>query len=230
MLLKLLDALEKNVIRHECAIYDILCDYNDEETGKKCEHDCNECKKASLEQIIKLKEETNEQKVEYINLDGLYLLKDKLIEKHNVLFNRFEVTESECGELNAITQTLYLIDDIMGKQATSDKTSYIEEQMRELSRKPLHDAETIARALEKVNNQSDKVNHPSHYNVHKHECIDEMIAVFGVEDVKAFCRLNAWKYRYRLGAKDGEEKEKDLAKADWHIEKLMELGQKGETK
>ena len=38
---------------------------------------------------------------------------------------------------------------------TSDKTSYIEEQMRELSRKPLHDAETIARALEKVNNQSD---------------------------------------------------------------------------
>ena len=80
-------------------------------------------------------------------------------EKYDVLFNKFEVTEFERGELDAFTQTLYMIDDIMEKQATSDKTSdktsYIEEQMRELSRKPLHDAETIARALEKVNNQSD---------------------------------------------------------------------------
>lgn len=78
--------------------------------------------------------------------------------------------------------------------------------------------------------QKDKVNHPSHYNAPKHECIDEMIAVFGVEAVKHFCMCNAWKYRYRAGAKDGEEKEKVLAKADWYIEILMELGQKGETK
>lgn len=33
------------------------------------------------------------------------------------------------------------------------------------------------------------VNHPAHYQG-KHECIDEMIALFGVEDVKAFCRCN----------------------------------------
>ena len=96
-----------------------------------------------------------------------------------------------------------MIDYIMEKQATSDKTS---------------------------DTQKDNVNHPNHYNAPKHECIDEMIAMFGVEDVKAFCRLNAWKYRYRAGVKDGEEKEKDLAKADWYIEILMELGQKGEIK
>lgn len=147
MLLKLLDALEKNVIRHECAIYDILCDYNNEEIGKKCESDCVECGENLIEQIIKLK------------------------------------------------QTL----------KTSDVSS---ETRKEL----------------------DNVNHPSHYNAPKHECIDEMITVFGVEAVKHFCMCNAWKYRYRAGAKDGEEKEKDLAKADWYIEILMELGQKGETK
>ena len=158
MLLKLLEALEKNVVMHECAINNILYEY-DEKRCHKCERDCVECEEASLEQIKKLKEEASEQTVEYINLDALDSLKYKLKEKYDVLFNKFEVTEFERGELDAFTQTLYMIDDIMEKQATSyktsDKTSYIEEQMRVLSRKPLHDAETIARALEKVNNQSD---------------------------------------------------------------------------
>lgn len=66
----------------------------------------------------------------------------------------------------------------------------------------------------------DNVNHPKHYNVHKHECIEEMIAVFGIEAVKIFCKLNVWKYRYRSGAKDGH---KDLKKADKYMDILMEL-------
>lgn len=63
------------------------------------------------------------------------------------------------------------------------------------------------------------VDHPSHYQG-KHECIDEMIAMFGVEAVKAFCKCNVYKYRYRADKKNGEE---DLAKADWYMDKLMEL-------
>ena len=70
------------------------------------------------------------------------------------------------------------------------------------------------------------MNNPPHYKVHKHECIDEMVAVFGVEAVKKFCVCNAWKYRYRAGAKNGEEKEKDLAKADWYISKVIEMDEK----
>ena len=122
MLLKLLEALEKNVECHDCALNDILYDY-DEEICHMCQRDCDECKQALHETLKKLKEEANEQTVEYINLDALDSLKYKLVEKYNVLFNKFEVTEFELGELNAITQTLYLIDDIMEKQATSDKTS-----------------------------------------------------------------------------------------------------------
>jgi len=65
----------------------------------------------------------------------------------------------------------------------------------------------------------DKVNHPDHYN-RSVECIDEMIAVFGVEVVKHFCLCNVWKYRYRASDKNGQE---DLEKSDWYMKKYMEL-------
>lgn len=63
------------------------------------------------------------------------------------------------------------------------------------------------------------VDHPDHYQG-KYECIDEMIALFGIEDVKAFCRCNVYKYRYRADRKNGQE---DIMKAEWYMEKLMEL-------
>lgn len=66
----------------------------------------------------------------------------------------------------------------------------------------------------------DVINNPIHYQIHSNQCIDEMIAVFGIEAVKNFCKCNAWKYRYRSNAKNGNE---DLQKADWYINKLIEL-------
>ena len=68
--------------------------------------------------------------------------------------------------------------------------------------------------------KTEAVNHPAHYQG-KHECIDEMIALFGVEAVKAFCKCNVYKYRFRAANKNGQE---DLDKADWYMDKLMELG------
>jgi hypothetical protein len=66
------------------------------------------------------------------------------------------------------------------------------------------------------------VNHPKHYTTGKYECIDEMRAVFGDEAVKAFCKCNVWKYRYRANQKGGDE---DLNKADFYIEYLMKLNE-----
>ena len=66
---------------------------------------------------------------------------------------------------------------------------------------------------------NDNVNHPAHYQG-KHECIDEMIALFGIEAVKGFCKCNAYKYRYRADRKNGDE---DIKKAEWYADKLMEL-------
>lgn len=65
----------------------------------------------------------------------------------------------------------------------------------------------------------EKVDHPAHYQG-KHECIDEMVALFGVDAVIGFCKCNVHKYRYRADAKNGQE---DLDKADWYMDKLMEL-------
>lgn len=75
--------------------------------------------------------------------------------------------------------------------------------------------------LKKTNISKDKmlVDHPKHYN-RAIECIDEMIAVFGVEVVKHFCLCNVWKYRYRASDKNGQE---DLDKSDWYMKKYMEL-------
>ncbi len=66
----------------------------------------------------------------------------------------------------------------------------------------------------------DNVNHPAHYQGGRRECIDEMIAMFGVEAVKAFCCCNVYKYRYRADRKNGAE---DIAKAEWYMDKLIEL-------
>lgn len=67
----------------------------------------------------------------------------------------------------------------------------------------------------------DIVNHPPHYcREGSMECIEEMELIFGKEAVKHFCLCNAWKYRYRSSAKNGEE---DIKKSDWYIRKYKEL-------
>ena len=68
--------------------------------------------------------------------------------------------------------------------------------------------------------KNDNVNHPSHYQG-KNECIDVMIAMFGIEAVKHFCMCNAYKYRFRADKKNGKE---DIDKAEWYESKLIELG------
>ena len=61
------------------------------------------------------------------------------------------------------------------------------------------------------------VNHPSHYNIPgKNECIVEMEEKFGKEAVYYFCVLNAFKYRYRAGEKEGNSYEQDENKAKWY--------------
>ena len=68
---------------------------------------------------------------------------------------------------------------------------------------------------------ADAVHHPNHYNREgAMECIKEMELVFGKEAVKHFCLCNAWKYRYRSSAKNGEE---DMRKSDEYMRIYKEL-------
>ena len=69
--------------------------------------------------------------------------------------------------------------------------------------------------LESAEN-TEKVNHPSHYQKDGKECIDVMLEVYGIQAVIHFCECNAFKYRWRAGMKEGESAEVDLKKAQWY--------------
>ena len=68
--------------------------------------------------------------------------------------------------------------------------------------------------------QTDNVNHPSHYETGKFECIDVMVETQGVQATKDFCVCNALKYIYRHKRKNGLE---DIQKAIWYLNKAVEL-------
>ena len=67
------------------------------------------------------------------------------------------------------------------------------------------------------------VDHPSHYNQGRYECIDVMLETFGKEATQNFCLLNAFKYVWRTGEKNGYE---DIKKAVWYLNKILKLNGK----
>ena len=67
---------------------------------------------------------------------------------------------------------------------------------------------------------ADNVNSPTHYASGSIECIDAMIAAYGTEAVKDFCKCNAFKYQWQFEKKNGIE---DLKKAQWYQNKYIEL-------
>ena len=69
--------------------------------------------------------------------------------------------------------------------------------------------------------KDNKVNHPSHYNQGKIECIDAMESAYGTKAVIEFCRCNAFKYQWRAGKKGSLAE--DIAKAQWYQNKMVEL-------
>lgn len=68
------------------------------------------------------------------------------------------------------------------------------------------------------------VNHPAHYTKAGHkECIEEMIDLYGIEYVAIWCKLTAYKYKYRAGLKEGNTARQDYKKMQWYTNKYYEL-------
>lgn len=68
------------------------------------------------------------------------------------------------------------------------------------------------------------VNHPHHYNNYDEEVIDMMEDIWGPEATATFCKLNAFKYRMRMGTKGGQEKLiEDFNKEQWYLDKYNQL-------
>lgn len=64
---------------------------------------------------------------------------------------------------------------------------------------------------------------PAHYQTFSIEVIDMMEAIWGVDKLIAYCEINAFKYRMRLGVKPNQPIERDLEKARWYENKAMEM-------
>ena len=72
--------------------------------------------------------------------------------------------------------------------------------------------------LNEILDQSDNVNHPSHYKQGSIECIDAMRQQFTKEEVVAFCKLNAFKYLWRSNHKGTHQQ--DIDKANWYLNQI----------
>jgi hypothetical protein len=57
---------------------------------------------------------------------------------------------------------------------------------------------------------------PKHYTQGNVECIDAMVAAFGKEAVATYCRINAFKYLWRMHDKDSVEM--NIMKAVWFLQ------------
>ena len=69
--------------------------------------------------------------------------------------------------------------------------------------------------------KKEMVNSPAHYNQGSIECIDAMVSAFGAYSSAEFCKINAFKYLWRLGHKDDETQE--IGKIKWYLDKYLEL-------
>jgi hypothetical protein len=65
----------------------------------------------------------------------------------------------------------------------------------------------------------DVINKPAHYISEGLECIDLLMAVLTPAQFEGFCLGNVIKYRFRAGAKGGDE---DIAKSEWYWKKYDE--------
>ena len=79
------------------------------------------------------------------------------------------------------------------------------------------------------NKEYEHVNHPNHYNTFSKEVIDMMVDIWGVEKTIAFCEMNAFKYKMRMGDKPNQPLEQDAKKAKWYLDKAKELKVKLDT-
>ena len=71
---------------------------------------------------------------------------------------------------------------------------------------------------------------PNHYKNSTKEVWEMMVDIWGEEKYIAFCEMNAFKYRMRLGLKPEQPIERDLDKAKWYESKANEIKNKQKHK
>lgn len=134
------------------------------------------------------------------------------------MFNKFDSASSSKGGVEPTINLIIMADSInfSGSDYDLDKYRSSIENDNHVGKYPISNPFTSG------------VNHPYHYNHGGMETIDKMIKLYGIEKVKAFCELNAFKYRDRAGYKGSSDSAiaRDINKALWYENKLKELNNK----
>lgn len=102
------------------------------------------------------------------------------------------------------------------------KIKKIFEEQGQKDLEPLGDSKTELNET-KSEEKYEMVNHPTHYNNYDKEVIEMMIDIWGPEETAIFCKLNAFKYRLRMGTKPDNDIQQDLNKEKWYLKKFHEL-------
>ena len=192
-----------------------------EEEVKQKNKEINELK----QQLQKAERDKKNLTASYTFLDGVHngllkdfkQLKDKLDveraanEAHHKFFRKYAGNGVEIDFNYAIEE----VEEVSYVIVDKEKYESLKNTVKELEELKTPTIENFA-----DEEHTDNVNHPSHYETGKYECIDVMIETQGVEAVKSFCKCNAFKYIYRANNKNGLE---DIQKAIWYLNKYVEL-------
>lgn len=126
------------------------------------------------------------------------------------------MSEENLNEINEST-----VEETVETVETTEetKTSSLKEDLK-AAKEALRNVFITDEIEEEFQHVNDPVNHPDHYNQGSMETIEEMLLMFGGENVITFCFMNAWKYRARAPYNDPVQ---DLAKADWYMKVAKQL-------
>lgn len=122
------------------------------------------------------------------------------------------------------TSNTFLNGEYVNIDFFSNYVQQLQKEVSELEKVYNYNNSQEPKSKPKDSPQKDNINHPSHYQGSKHECIDIMLDVFGKEKVSAFCELNAFKYQWRANSKGTDIQDKK--KAIWYNQKYIELNEK----
>lgn len=112
------------------------------------------------------------------------------------------------------------IEYVAGKIYTSEQDGCLTDESGNKEHYWLLEDDLFEKYFIPYNENTNNVNHPSHYNIGNIECIDAMVSAYGKDTVSHFCICNAFKYIWRYKYKNGIE---DLKKAQWYLNKVVEL-------
>lgn len=162
---------------------------------------------------------------------------DTLIARQNVNIDNgiYSTDEEKCKPANPKAKDLIKAKEIVKALREKDVTSTKELMEKVLSNNTNQPGEFVISipqdyetTMEENNNMENNnsyehVNHPQHYNNYDKEVIDMMLDIWGPKETAIFCKLNAFKYRMRMGTKPDNDISQDLKKEKWYLNKYHEL-------